>query len=1200
MAGRGVTLRTYSRRLPIQVVQADKWLSPAGRRPLFSSSSSSSLLSTSHASTCSSDSDFRLPIRKKSVAQERTKEAMQTLPPRHQSSKKSMRKQKGTKGTKGSRFNTNDEGKKDRSEEKKSVPSRRKARPSNKEKESSMSKENDAPFDRIQNSSPAFSTPFRRFVTIRRKSPAGKIYLRPRKGRAASSKLQPFPMSPNSSCDFDTGQQMMRERRKLHTDVMISSPEVLHSPLQKVPLLSSTPSVLSAVQPKARNTFVQELSLFESMEESVVKGCMETEYPEELQEDAQMNRIPNHRAPRTPDSVVLIHDSDSDIHKTCSQRVVDSGNIGGNDTDKVPDFVNKRRRLRSTVRRLKSGTSSSPTHSLSKMRSVICIDDSSISQKQDNDSIFCASAELFSNVVCEEETPQEGNEGRLVCKDKRKHPPPPFSETNEYSLQDKSRKCLKPNEISMQLVSGARVPVCMVDTHICSWTVQPVVRLDSNVVTEYFQKKYKVLKSPEDYSIRKTQYAENNNGKELQSQANGQEILCRSDRQGKKQKSLIGSQLEESLYQDNDQEEEPRSQENNQEEEPRSQENNQEEEPRSQENNQEEEPRSQENNQEEEPRSQKNNQEEEPLPLTVKVDSNPTLADLCKGKIAVVCLDAGAVTKYFLSRCSVSKGPINMDALPVIDRTTVTQTPDLHTSKGKSNMMFSVVPPPETSTTGRKVCISGYSAKRWGNRPKKANKSRQAQLSFRGESDMSLQRRKMDVSACSTFSSSFLPSPSLLTSSFLNSSMVMNLSLSPDPHRGQDPRRDKQRWLRLRAALSLHRKKKVEAALQCQQPLDRSLLMSLQSPCSLNLSQTLQRSSLLLLSPRSPTCCDELTDAEKVFVECQQVGPVPFSSCLTSAQLGLCEKVGEGVYGEVFKTQREAQLVALKVIPIEGSRKINGEDQKSFAEILPEIIISKELSLLSEGDENCTSGFIQLHAAHCVQGSYPRVLLEAWDVYCEEKGSENERPDFFSSEQLFMILEFEFGGNDLERVSCKIPSVTVSRSILHQVTASLAVAEEELRFEHRDLHWGNLLIESYMSKFVKISLHGDLLDIPSEGVQVKIIDYTLSRLDKDGLTVFCDLSTDEDLFLGEGDLQFDVYRNMRKENKNSWASYLPYSNVLWLHYLADKLLTCVQYIKKPSSVAHRKELRRLQDFRREVRGFSSARETLQNSRLFKF
>ncbi|PIO25761.1 hypothetical protein AB205_0111440, partial [Aquarana catesbeiana] len=50
------------------------------------------------------------------------------------------------------------------------------------------------------------------------------------------------------------------------------------------------------------------------------------------------------------------------------------------------------------------------------------------------------------------------------------------------------------------------------------------------------------------------------------------------------------------------------------------------------------------------------------------------------------------------------------------------------------------------------------------------------------------------------------------------------------------------------------------------------------------------------------------------------------------------------------------------IIPIEGSQKVNGEPQKSFAEILPEIIISKELSLLSGGENNRTSGFINLHS----------------------------------------------------------------------------------------------------------------------------------------------------------------------------------------------------------------------------------------------
>ncbi|KAM5126533.1 serine/threonine-protein kinase haspin-like, partial [Mantella aurantiaca] len=90
----------------------------------------------------------------------------------------------------------------------------------------------------------------------------------------------------------------------------------------------------------------------------------------------------------------------------------------------------------------------------------------------------------------------------------------------------------------------------------------------------------------------------------------------------------------------------------------------------------------------------------------------------------------------------------------------------------------------------------------------------------------------------------------------------------------------------------------------------------------------------------------------------------------------------------------------------------------------------------------------------------------------------------------------------------------------------------------------------------------------------------------------------EDLFLGEGDLQFDVYRKMRKENQNAWSLYKPHSNVLWLHYLSDKLLSEVKYLKKPTSASHKRELRKLRDFRREVQMFNSASDILQRSKLF--
>ncbi|XP_064872814.1 serine/threonine-protein kinase haspin-like [Oncorhynchus nerka] len=74
----------------------------------------------------------------------------------------------------------------------------------------------------------------------------------------------------------------------------------------------------------------------------------------------------------------------------------------------------------------------------------------------------------------------------------------------------------------------------------------------------------------------------------------------------------------------------------------------------------------------------------------------------------------------------------------------------------------------------------------------------------------------------------------------------------------------------------------------------------------------------------------------------------------------------------------------------------------------------RELSSLKEKKHNQTTGFIGLKDLHCVKGCYPPSLLKAWDSFNTQRGSENDRPDFFNDEQLFLILEFEFGGRDLE------------------------------------------------------------------------------------------------------------------------------------------------------------------------------------------
>ncbi|XP_074746516.1 serine/threonine-protein kinase haspin [Strix uralensis] len=492
---------------------------------------------------------------------------------------------------------------------------------------------------------------------------------------------------------------------------------------------------------------------------------------------------------------------------------------------------------------------------------------------------------------------------------------------------------------------------------------------------------------------------------------------------------------------------------------------------------------------------------------------------------------------------------------------------------------------PGEGSTCRKACISGFSASRWGRqtrlRPKrhKAKREQQPNNSIfqpqmrqkgmkRGVLEMSADIRDYDYS-------------------------LLNSSHS---------------WGRLRASLSFHRKKKVTTteesfcnSILCT-PSVKSHLSGHQATFSSGMAQccTWSASSMVLLAPRNSCSALELmlTDAEKVFGECQQEGPIAFEECIPLDKMKNCKKIGEGVFGEVFQINSERGPVALKIIPIEGTERVNGEAQKSFGEILPEIIISKELSLLSEESVNSTVGFISLYSVHCVQGAYPKYLLKAWDKYHKVTGSENDRPDLFGDEQLFMVLEFEFGGSDLENMRKSLSSVASAKSILHQVTASLAVAEQELHFEHRDLHWGNVLVKKTDVKELNYVLNGATHTIPTSGLHVNIIDYTLSRLEKDGLTVFCDLSTDEELFQGTGDYQFDIYRQMKAENSNSWSDYHPHSNVLWLHYLSDKLLKDIGYRKKELTSSMRKIKQQLIKFHKEVLTFESASEVLQSSSLF--
>lgn len=79
------------------------------------------------------------------------------------------------------------------------------------------------------------------------------------------------------------------------------------------------------------------------------------------------------------------------------------------------------------------------------------------------------------------------------------------------------------------------------------------------------------------------------------------------------------------------------------------------------------------------------------------------------------------------------------------------------------------------------------------------------------------------------------------------------------------------------------------------------------------------------------------------------------------------------------------------------------------------------------------------------------------------------------------------------------------------------------------------------------------------------------------------MAEDETLFTGRGDYQFDVYRLMKKANKNDWEPFEPHTNVLWLHYLADKMLKKKKYQEKDKEMETQ-----LKMFLRKARKCSSA------------
>ncbi|KAM2612794.1 hypothetical protein TB2_032723 [Malus domestica] len=318
---------------------------------------------------------------------------------------------------------------------------------------------------------------------------------------------------------------------------------------------------------------------------------------------------------------------------------------------------------------------------------------------------------------------------------------------------------------------------------------------------------------------------------------------------------------------------------------------------------------------------------------------------------------------------------------------------------------------------------------------------------------------------------------------------------------------------------------------------------------------------------------------------CGQSAPLKFGDVFsTYCDLEKINKIGEGTFGEAFM----AGSYVCKIVPIDGNLLVNGEVQKTSKEMLEEVILSRTLNCLKGHDSNapnaCTT-FIGTIDLRVCQGTYDAALIKAWEDWDEKCGSENDHPKAFPDNQCYVVFVLDNGGEDLE--SFVLMNIDEARSLLVQVTASLAVAEAAYEFEHRDLHWGNILLSRNDSVTMQLTLERKQMFIQTFGLVVSIIDFSLSRISNGEDVLFLDLSSDPELFKGpKGDRQSETYRKMKEVTNDCWEGSFPRTNVLWLIYLVDILLL------KKSFERSSKDERDLRSLKKRLDQCQSAREAL--------
>ncbi|KIW35234.1 uncharacterized protein PV07_01940 [Cladophialophora immunda] len=307
----------------------------------------------------------------------------------------------------------------------------------------------------------------------------------------------------------------------------------------------------------------------------------------------------------------------------------------------------------------------------------------------------------------------------------------------------------------------------------------------------------------------------------------------------------------------------------------------------------------------------------------------------------------------------------------------------------------------------------------------------------------------------------------------------------------------------------------------------------------------------------------------------------------------LCTKLGEGSFADVFKLQAKELAdvedlekrggLIVKIIPF----RLTKETKNDITDLES---ITREVRLMQSVD--ALHGFVRCRGIHIVSGKYPDVLLEAFDTFKATRpvSAHNSNPlKDFSPQQLYAIMEMNDAGKPIYRL--RPLSAFQVYDIFWKTAMSLALAEKQIEFEHRDMHNGNLCFKA-LTKDGPIDATQKVIEEMNErpevvlgmsNLQVTVIDYTLSRAkindgSESGLIVFDPMlfweTESYDPQTQAEKRQWGTYRRVREwartvesreealaelegleyEARNKYERFLPKTNVFWLGYLLADML----------------------------------------------